>query len=238
MVFAPRPRIESFTIAPGHAAYVIDDALTEPHRWIDLAAKHHTDFARSPHNAFPGPELRLPDALSARLGEYFSQHIRSRLGARRIERCYGRLSLAMLQPQQLEPRQWIAHRDVLEPEPGKLTAACVLYLFEDPELGGTVFFAPKRPLQETRVLVHESGRLDPAAFNAKYGFTPGYMTAGNAWFEKTASIAPRFNRVVFYDGGAVFHCSDIRVPEKLRDDPRSGRLTLNGFFVCRANLAA
>jgi hypothetical protein len=234
MVFNPRPHLQQVHIAPGHSAYVIDDALTEPQRWIDLAAQHRTDFARSPHNAFPGPELRLPDPLSARLGEYFSQHVRSRLGARRIERCYARLSLATLQPAQLEPRQWIAHRDRLEPEPGKLTAACVLYLFHDQALGGTAFFTPKRPMPETRLMIHESGQLDGAAFAAKYGLAPGYMTAGNAWFEKTASIAPRLNRLVFYDGGAVFHTSDIALPEKLSDDARIGRLTLNGFFVCRA----
>lgn len=235
MVFNPRPRIEAIDIAPGHQAYAIDDALAEPQRWIDLAARHAADFTRSPHNAFPGSELRMPDALSARLGEYFAQHVRTRLGARRIERCYSRLSLATLQPPQLEPRQWIAHRDRLEPEPGKLTAACVLYLFRDDALGGTAFFVPKRPLQETRVLIHESGQLAPAEFTAKYGIPPGYMTAGNDWFEKTASVAPRFNRLVFYDGGAVFHTSDIGAPEKLTGDPRTGRLTLNGFFVCRAS---
>jgi hypothetical protein len=235
MVFAARPHIELVAIAPGHHAHVIDDALADPRRWIDLAARHRADFARSPHNAFPGPELRLPESFSARLGEYFSQHVRSKLGARRIERCYSRLSLATLQPAQLEPRQWIAHRDMLEPEPGRLTAACVLYLFEDEALGGTAFFVPKRPLQETRLLVHESGRLDRAAFTAKYGIGAGYMTSGNDWFEKTASIAPRFNRLVFYDGGAVFHTSDIAAPSRLSDDPRTGRLTLNGFFVCKAN---
>lgn len=236
-MFNPRVRVETLDIAPGHRACVIDEALSEPQRWIDLAVQHRQDFAHSPHNAFPGPELRMPDEISARLGEYFSQHVRARLGARRVERCYSRLSLATLQPRQLEPRQWIAHRDRLEPEPGKLTAACVLYLFHDEALGGTAFFVPKRPLHETRVLVHESGQLAPDAFTAKYGIAQGYMTAGNDWFEKTASVAPRFNRLVFYDGGTVFHTSDIRAPEILTDDPRTGRLTLNGFFVCRASAA-
>lgn len=233
-MFDTRARLEPVDIAPGHRAWVVDDALLEPHRWVDIAAQHHGEFARSPHNAFPGPELRLPDSVSQRFAEFFAQRVRAELGARRVERCYTRLALATLAPEHLEPRQWIAHRDRLEPEPGKLTAACVLYLFEDEALGGTAFFVPK---QDPRTMIHESGQLDRRAFAAKHGVAPGYMTASNAWFEKTASIAPRFNRLVFYDGGAVFHTSDIRVPDRLVDDPRRGRLTLNGFFVCRAALA-
>lgn len=230
MVFNPRPDIESVEIAPGQRAYVVDDCLLEPQRWVDLAVEHRARFASSPNNAFPGPELRLPDTVTARFAEFFAQHVRAKLGARRVERCHGRLSLATLQPAQLEPRQWIAHRDRLEP--GRISAACVLYLFHDESLGGTAFFAPRT---DVRTLVHESGQLARDEFAARYGVQPGYMTQSNAWFEKTASIAPRFNRIVFYDGGAVFHTSDIVAPEKLTDDPRSGRLTLNAFFVCRAS---
>jgi hypothetical protein len=233
-VFTADPRLEAVPVAPGHVAWVIDDALADPQRWVDLAAQHRADFAASPHNAYPGVELRMPEALSARLAEFFARHVRARLGARRTERCYSRLSLATRQPHELEPRQWIAHRDRLEPEPGKLTAACVLYLFHDASLGGTGFYVPRRPWPETRVMIHESGQLSRSEFEARHGVAPGYQAASNAWFGKTAAVAPRWNRLVFYDGGAVFHGSDITAPEKLCDDPRAGRLTLNGFFVCRA----
>jgi hypothetical protein len=30
----------------------------------------------------------------------------------------------------------------------------------------------------------------------------------------------------------VFHCSDNGPAGELSDDPRQGRLTLNGFFTC------
>ncbi len=236
-MFNPHPRIEAVPIAPGYYAYVIDDALSEPQRWVDLAAQHRSQFEASPHNAYPGIELRMPDALSARLGEFFATHVRSRLGARRTQREYSRLSLALKQPDELEPRQWICHRDQLEPEAGKLTAACVLYLFRDVSLGGTGFFVPKRAMSETRLLIHESGTLSRDQFMDKYGIAAGYQTEPNAWFEKTAAIEPRWNRLIVYDGGAVFHCSDIRDPAQLSDDPRTGRLTLNGFFVCRTSAA-
>ena len=118
-----------------------------------------------------------------------------------------------------------------------MVAACVLYVFEDVALGGTAFFTPTRGERETAVLVHESGVLAPDVFRAKYGIEPGYMTRSNAWFEKSGAIEPRFNRLIFYDGGAVFHGSDIAEPARLSDDPRTGRLTLNGFFVCRRSVA-
>ena len=73
-------------------------------------------------------------------------------------------------------------------------------------------------------------------FTARHGVQPGYMTASNAWFEKLLAVEPRWNRLIFYSG-MVFHAADITQPERLGTDPRTGRLTLNGFFTCRRNLA-
>jgi hypothetical protein len=236
MMFNPAPRIERVAIAPGHSALAIDDALSEPERWVELAAKHRGEFGESPHNAYPGPELRMPDPLSARLDQYFAQHVRTELGARRTLRMYSRLALATRRASELEPRQWICHRDRLDTDPAHCVLASVLYLFRDPALGGTGFFVPRRGEADTSMLIHESGTLAPEAFSAKYGIRPGYQTATSDWFEKTGAIEARWNRLIFYAGGAVFHGSDIAAPETLSNDPRIGRLTWNGFFVCRRTL--
>lgn len=237
-MFRAQPRIEAVTVAPGHTALVIDDALLQPERWVELAAQQRDAFGASPHNAYPGPEVRLPEAVSARLDQYFAQHARARLGARRTLRMYSRLAMATRAPAQLEPRQWICHRDRLDPDPRNCVLASVLYLFEDPALGGTGFYVPRRDAAATARLIHDSGQLAPAEFSARYGIAPGYQVTSNAWFEKTAAIAPRWNRLIFYDGGALFHGSDITAPERLSEDPRRGRLTWNGFFICRRALAA
>jgi hypothetical protein len=232
-MFNPNPKIEAVTIAPGRECLVVDDALSEPDRWVALASEHRGAFASAPFNAYPGVELRMPDALSARLDAFFATHARHRLGARRTVRMYSRLALATRAVDALEPRQWIPHRDRLEIAPDRCVAASVLYLFHDTALGGTAFFVPRRSERETAVLIHDSGQLTPAMFGSRYGITPSYPNAGNAWFEKTATIAPRWNRLIFYDGGEVFHASDIPSPEHLSSDPTVGRLTWNGFFVCR-----
>ncbi|MBA2239050.1 MAG: hypothetical protein H0W24_10205 [Lysobacter sp.] len=236
-IFNPNPRIQVIPIGTRHACYVIDDALREPQRWVDEAAARLADFDDSPHNAYPGPELRMPDPVSAQLDHYFALHIRQRLGARRTLRMYSRLSIATRRPQQLRPTQWLCHVDRLEVEPGQCLAASVLYLFADPMLGGTSFYAPRRPLQEVARLIADSAALPAQEFTRRHGVQPGYMTASNQWFEKLATVPACWNRLIFYDGG-LFHSGEITAPEKLSPDPRAGRLTLNGFFVCKRALAS
>lgn len=234
-MFNPRPRIEAVHVAPGREVLVIDDALVDPQALVDLAAAHRAAFLDSPHNAYPGPEWRLGEAQTAPLAAFFDEHLRGRLGARRTLRRYARLSMATRAMAELEPRQWIAHRDRLDDAPDRLVAACVLYLFRDERLGGTAFFVPRRDARATAIAVHESGTLDRDTFASRYGVTPGYPCAGNDVFGKVLDVPARWNRLVVYDGGALFHGSAIDQPGLLRDDPRAGRLTLNGFFVCRAN---
>lgn len=235
-MFNPSPRIQVLPIAGRHACYVIDDALREPERWVEYAAANAAVFTHSPHNAYPGPELRLPDEVSARLDAFFATHVRRLLGARRTLRMYSRLSLATCAPATLEPRQWLCHVDRLAVEPGQCIAASVLYLFGDAALGGTSFYVPKRPMDEIARLVHDAAAMAAEAFSARHGLRAGYMGGSNAYFEQVLTVPARWNRLIFYDGG-VFHCGQIAAPEKLTADPRSGRLTLNGFFICRRNLA-
>jgi len=230
-MFNPNPFIRSVPIHGDHRCYVVDDALVDPQAWVDRAARHRGDFVMEGHNAYPGVELAMPDAISERLAEFFAAHIRERLGARRIQRAHSRLSLVTLPPAQLQPRQWICHRDRMGLGPEHAVGASVLYLFKDAALGGTNFFLPKRPALDIDLLVHESGALDSDAFARRYGIERGYLTESNDWFEKVASIEPKWNRMIFYDG-TIFHCSDIPAPERLSADPTCGRLTLNGFFHC------
>lgn len=234
-VYNPDPHIQALPLFDGHVAWVVDDALREPRRVVDLAAAHRDAFAVMGHNAYPGLELRLPDEVSGALNDFFLQHVRARLGIRRVERMYSRLALVTFAPERLGPPQWFAHRDRFGLTPPQCVAASVLYLFDEPALGGTAFFRPRRPLPDVDRMVHDSGVLAPAAFTSAYGIAPGYPR-DDAWFEQVAVVPPRFNRIVFYDGG-LFHAGMIPDPARLSDDPKRGRLTLNGFFTCRRGAA-
>jgi len=234
---ASRPRIDTLTAEGQPVCYVVDGALTNPEQWRAFAIASRQAFADAPHNAFPGPELRLPDGVSAALGQFFDEHLRRSFGARRTERMYARLSMVNRQPEALQPWQWQPHVDQLQTAPHQSVAASVLYLFEDESLGGTSFYRPKRAADDTLAMIQDSSQLAAADFSTKYGVAPGYMTESNAWFEKVATVPAKWNRLIVYSG-TMFHSGEIAHPEKLSDDPTKGRLTLNGFFTCRRSASA
>lgn len=235
-MFNPAPRIEIVPIA-GHAGcVVIDDFLLDPGALRDTAARNRDAFVAAPFNAYPGIELPAPDALSARLDEYFMQHVRQLLGARRTVRMHSRLSIVTLAPQQLQPLQRVCHRDRLAITAEQRVVASVLYLFGDPALGGTSFYAPRQPIGETEQLIASWNRMEQGAMTEAIGAEPAYLACSNRYFELLATVPAKFNRAIFYDG-SIFHSSHITRPDLLTDDPARGRLTLNGFFVCRKTAA-
>ena len=212
--------------------HVVDGALQDPGAWRAFAIAARGAFADAPHNAFPGPELRLPGRVAAGLGQYFDERFRASFDGRRTERFYARLSMVTRTPAQLMPWQWQPHVDQLATSPDQSVAASVLYLFDDPTLGGTAFYRPRRPAADTRAMVQDASQLTPDEFSAKHGVAQGYQVESNAWFEKVASVPAEYNRLIVYSG-TVFHIGDIAAPERLSGDPATGRLTLNGFFTCR-----
>ena len=230
-MFNPNPRIETLPIAGRHACHVIDDVLLDPDALVDMAARERARFSPPQKNAYPGIELRMPDAFSARLDDFFRMHLRARLGARRTLYMYSRLSLVTLPPSALRPWQCICHRDRLVTSPEQVALASVLYLFRDPGLGGTSFYVARRGHQETAELLADSARLPMAEFTRRHGVPQAYLTGSNDWFERVLQVPARWNRMIFYDGG-LFHSGDIEAPWRLSDDPLHGRLSLNGFFTC------
>ncbi len=231
VAFNPQPRVEEAELAPGVSVLVVDDVLLNPEQLVDFAAAHREALQPSPHNAYPGIQFPTPDAVRDRLGDFFAQHIRSRLGARRTQRLHARLSMVTLPPHTLQARQSIPHRDSQGLDANECIGASVLYLFQNPDLGGTSFFLPKKTDLETRLLVHDSSTMTAVAFEQKHGIAPGYFTASNDWFECVGTLRAQWNRMIFYDGN-IFHSGHVGNPSLLSEDPRHGRLTLNGFFTC------
>lgn len=228
-MFDPAATLRVVPIAPGQPCLVIDGALREPQRLVALACAHREAFAEGRDNAFPGPELAFGPDVVAQFEAQFNARARALLGGRRTLSSTARLSLATRAPHDLAPLQTLCHVDGGALEPGHGIAACVLYLFHDPALGGTAFYAPRRPAEEIARMKHDAATLPPEAFARRHGVARGYMTAANAWYDKLLSVPARFNRLIFYSG-RVPHSGEIAHPERLDPDPARGRLTINGFF--------
>ncbi|KPF54533.1 hypothetical protein D621_09290 [beta proteobacterium AAP51] len=235
-MFNPRPRLARVNVGGVHDVWVVDDVLLEPEALRERAIAGRANFRAAPFNAYPGLEWQQGPDIDGALSDFFMLHLRQRLGARRTQSMYSRLSLATLQPAQLRPLQRLCHRDRFGTTAGQTVAACTLYLFQDAALGGTSFYLPRRPIEDINADIRRWAAMDDAAFTAEIGAPPGYLSASNAHFEQAAVVPAAFNRAVFYDGGH-FHSSHITAPEKLSADPATGRLTLNGFFICRRNAA-
>ena len=84
------------------------------------------------------------------------------------------------------------------------------------------------------MLFQDATQLSSGEFTQRYAIEPGYLHQSNAYFTRIGGIPPKWNRLIFYDG-SLLHSGDITAPEKLSNDPLSGRLTLNGFFTSRRN---
>lgn len=229
--FNPQPIIHSLTLLDGQRVWIVDNALDQPQRIAALAHDFDADFVAAVGSAFPGRQLLMPEDFSARLDDFFRTHIRAKLGGRRSIAMYSRLSRVTLPPSTLDARQRICHRDSADVDPAHLIAASVLYLFDNANLGGTVFFRPRQGDAHAQALAHDASVLGAAEFEARYGWGPSYMTESNAHFEVIGRVAPQWNRMIFYDG-RIFHSSDIHDPSALMAPGTPGRLTVNGFFTC------
>jgi Family of unknown function (DUF6445) len=230
-LFNANPRISVIPIADDEQCIVIDDVLADPQRLVEWAGD--SAFEAPQGFPYPGRVAAAPAALTEGFADYFAQHVRARLSARRTLNLITRLSLITLAAEELEPRQWQCHRDRVADSANELLfAASVLYLFRDPALGGTSFYKPRQPPEHTDRIVADSQMLNALQFTERYGLQPGYMAGSNAYFERLVMVPARWNRAIFYDG-SLFHSADVDQPALLSTDPRRGRLTLNAFFTCK-----
>jgi hypothetical protein len=118
---------------------VIDNFLDNPEQLRQYAASHHSQF-QYPERAYPGGVLPLGNDVLTPLYQFLRREMSklfpfSRAGLR----CQSQLSLTTLQPDNFSWIQRLCHTD---PGwiPGKANYASLLYLFDEPELGGTAFY--------------------------------------------------------------------------------------------------
>ncbi len=229
----PAARLDVVQLTNGARVYVVDDFVQEPEALVALAQAAAGQFQTMAGQPYPGPQLGLPDGMSAELDGFFRQQLREPLGLGAPLGMFGRFSRVVREPAMLDARQRICHRDDSGLDPREMMSACVHYLFQDEQLGGTVFFRSLMSETDTATFLRDSNTLDASAFGDKYGIAPGYMTESSRYFEVIGRVPAKWNRAIFYDGG-IFHSGDIRWGAGATAyQAAPGRLTINAFFKSR-----
>lgn len=231
-MFNSRPTIRHLQISNSETCVVVDDFFNDPHAIMAHAVSQRAEFVTAPNGYYPGPELALSDIITAELEQFFNQHVRSALGARRTLAATTRLSMVTRRTDQLKPLQRLCHRDANGLAPTEGAGAMVAYLFKDTRLGGTSFYMPRRSMDEISAVMRLAGEMDTRSFTKMLGQEPAYPTSSNPWFEHVLHVPAAWNRAIFYNG-TVFHSGHIAAPELLVADPACGRLTMNAFFRMR-----
>lgn len=228
-LFNPNPIVQTLTLSNGQTVYIIDDFAQNPDSLVRMAEARSAHFHVPAGHPYPGPQLALQLDEASQLEAYFEQHLRARLQTGTALGSYGRFSRVMQDSNTLGAVQRICHTDDSQIEPGQNISALVHYLFQDAQLGGTVFFRSLMSEQETQNFLRDATSLDGTTFGNKYALPAGYMTQTNRYFEVIGRVPAKWNRAVFYDG-SIFHSGDIQWASAARYRTGTGRLTVNAFF--------
>ena len=138
-------------------------------------------------------------------------------------------SLVTLAEEDLAPIQRIPHYD----HAGGEIVAIMHYLL-GPETGGTAFYRHRRTGFETITPEREPAyNAGLEADEAEYGVPPAkYYYGDSERYELIGEIEAQPDRLILYRG-RLLHSGVIPEPEKLTQDPKTGRLTINMFLTGR-----
>ena len=216
----------------GREVLVYDNFLSQPDQVRAYGQARMPEFVHNKANKFPGIEYVLPDDCVSGVRDWVRNHLIKQFAVMRGGlSLLARMSLVSMPPEQLAWGQRFCHRDSVNADPAKRLLAGVLYLFDDPLLGGTSFFDlhDESAFREMNMLYR--GRRYAELMSRYPGFfeSPAYMTGDNRFFSLLATVPPAFNRAIFYDG-SIYHSGDIRAPSRLAGTYEAGRATVN-FFI-------
>ena len=202
----------------------VDDFTGEVDAIVDLAAAL-APFPRA-GNSYPGvrrPITAADEAANAyvtRAMESAAPFIGGGFDADRFDLVEASFSMVTEPPGALSPPQRAPHFDSVDPD----YLALLHYLGDTP---GTAFYR-QRATGIERVDAANVDRFVATA-RAKSAARTGYITQGDAQFDRIDAVEGRRDRLVIYQG-AMLHSGIIPPDMSFSADPRIGRLTAN-FFV-------
>jgi hypothetical protein len=232
----PSPEMTVHPIADNDVCVVVDNFLRSPERLVEFAVEHAAAFGPQ-EVGYPGVLYDVPRAATDDIQRFIRSHMSRRFSFFKGDiRTSTYLSMATRQPAELGPLQRLPHSDP-RVHAGRDNYAALVYLFDNPELGGTGFYrwTNRELIERATAMETESAgsSVDLLAGELEmYRQPPRYMAGSNEVAELLLEIPARFNRLLFYSG-AVPHSAHIPAPEQLSADFARGRLTLNCFASVR-----
>jgi hypothetical protein len=226
----PDAVMERHAISDECFAVVVDDFLLNPDEVVQHARMHHAGF-EMPERSYPGRLLSLAEKSVRDLHGYWRSTLSRVFSFTRGDiNDVWQLSLTTLQPEDFTWIQRLCHSDP-RTEAGKENFAAVIYLFHNPDLGGTGFFRYRDRKFWESMAARQSD--DPNAglsiVETRYPMfreAPKYMTESNEVAELLTTVPAKFNRMICYSGD-IPHNACISDASLLTDDCSTGRLTLN-----------
>lgn len=202
----------------------ISNFFNHPETVVDVAASQR--YARiNPH--YPGVRAAISPDLLAGLCQTVADVAHTHLGQpTRSWMGQAWYSIVTNSAEQLTPIQRLPHFDGFD----ETQMAIMIYLNQT-DHGGTAFYRHKttgyESVTEARYPVYKSSlEADVQAS----GLPPAqYISDGAPVFEKIAESDAAFNSLIVYPGTAL-HSGVIDNDVPLSPEPRTGRLTINGFF--------
>ena len=175
---------------------------------------------------YPGVRAKAPLHLLKPHGPELVTLVRDVFGSDGLQLIEHNYSLVTKAPSELAPIQRLPHFDGFEPR-----LALLVYLRAAGQ-GGTAFYRQKATGFET--VTEANFKAYEAQLRADVdadGLGDGYFMEGNG-FERIGEVEAMPGRVAIYRGRTL-HSGVIGNPGQLSDDPATGRLTLNTFFLLR-----
>ena len=123
---------------------------------------------------------------------------------------FSQLCLTTLQPEDFTWIQRLCHTDPAI-KAGKVNYASVLYLFDNPDLGGTAFFEWKEEDYLREMTARQLQDPDAGLDELRERFSlfrepPRYMTESSEVAGLLEQVSAKFNRFIFYSGDTPPRC--------------------------------
>lgn len=223
----PAASIQKLTIGrEKEPLLVIDNLISGAEALVDLAAtKIFGDVA----TYYPGIRAKVPltyqNFILERFGPLFSEYFGLAGTKLRFTACH--FSLVTMPPEKLEYLQRVPHADSFFGS----QLAFIHYLFKA-DLGGTAFYRHRqtgfefvdqaRSAEYLRCLTEDK--------DGPHSPPPGYINGDTPLYEEVARQQGVFNRMLAYRRSSL-HSGCIAPGFLLDPNPRTGRLSVNGFLV-------